>query len=335
MSLSASIKGSLAMPADLHTSRIPTGYASNNRPVIGYSSEVDDDPGMKSLCQPNLHFSTRTVRDFDPSKVTELDATERSMHPKAWGTEGSKFAANTQGYVRASPTRSSGFTNQFSHTLPKSKEVEASKDFTTETKSTFRQLDLYPTHKTPAADRRGGIIHPSRSSAFTNNLQTNASTKDLDAEASFSTIQSEAKSKYVLSPSSELRLPPIVKQPTQFEWGYRSRPAFLPPSSRLVYGEAVKVDSPSTQRLAKQDPAEYFNRKEPRSTATWTQTNYGDKHSEAMAEGRRFLESTKHLLQDTTKKQSGFVRNVDIFSVEPDDTTERFQTMTRTSFRLH
>ena len=98
-------------------------YASNNRPVLQYNADVDDDQGLRDLCDPKLHFATRTQRDYDPMRRSIEDKTEAAMHPKTWGTDGAAYAASKYASSRAARTQSSGFQVQFSHTLPKSKEV--------------------------------------------------------------------------------------------------------------------------------------------------------------------------------------------------------------------
>ncbi|EGD82089.1 hypothetical protein PTSG_02769 [Salpingoeca rosetta] len=328
MSVQQSSVAPLQIPAQQSQSRLQTGYASNTRPVIVYNPEVDDDDGLRNLCSPQLHFSTRTARDYDKAHGSVLDETERTMHPKTWGTQGAEYAAAHYASARAAATRSSGYRAQIQHTLPKSKEVDPPSTLTTEARQSFRPAQLYPEHKVPGTAAGARATHAARSSAFTNNLQTSAFEPSLEPLEK----ATETRSRFAQSPKKEFRLPPIVKQPSQYEYGYRPRPFFLPPRSDQVYGEPVKKDVPTTARLARSDPTEYFNRTNTRSNATWTQTNFGNKHQEAMDEGHRMLYGNKHLLQDTRVKKSGFVRNVDIFSVEPDDEKERFRTTTRMSY---
>ena len=101
----------------------------------------------------------------------------------------------------------------------------------------------------------------------------------------------------------QFHLPPIVKQPSQYEYGNRVRPCFLPPKSDQVhaalshchitlvpsvqsssrsrvcmyvcvcvlfqvYGEASRTAASTTARLARSDPTEHFNRTSIRSNVT-------------------------------------------------------------------
>jgi len=315
--------------------RVQTGYASNNRPVLQYNADVDDDQGLRDLCDPKLHFATRTQRDYDPMRRSIEDKTEAAMHPKTWGTDGAAYAASKYASSRAARTQSSGFQVQFSHTLPKSKEVDPPQALSTETRSTYRAVPAQTDRGVPIISRSGASVHPARDSAFTRNLQDNAfePTQERPSGKTETKTQFEPRAQAECAQNKhQFHLPPIVKQPSQYEYGNRVRPCFLPPKSDQVYGEASRTAASTTARLARSDPTEHFNRTSIRSNVTWTQANYGDKHTEAMDQGRKLLETNRHLLQNTRSKPSGFATNVDVFRVEPDDEKERFQTTTRNNF---
>lgn len=102
-------------------------YSCNFRPFVSYSSETDDDPGLRRLCDPELQFCTRNARDYAHGNVAVADdETERGMHPKVLGSGGFEFCTKIKQRKtcsKAMPTKTSGFQEQFYFTLPKSKEV--------------------------------------------------------------------------------------------------------------------------------------------------------------------------------------------------------------------
>lgn len=61
-----------------------TGYTANFRPHQQYSSRADEHDGntmMKEFCDPALHFSTRTKRDFNAGGRAKEDSAEAKFKP--------------------------------------------------------------------------------------------------------------------------------------------------------------------------------------------------------------------------------------------------------------
>eukprot|EP00055_Hartaetosiga_balthica_P009081 m.35376 g.35376 ORF g.35376 m.35376 type:complete len:346 (+) comp6599_c0_seq2:52-1089(+) len=319
-----------------------TGYTANFRPVITYDSKNEADPTLKHLCSPQLQYTTRTARDYHHRhrNLHFHDHTERHMKPKSHGSGGEEMSrswtsSTTMGMSYRPPVKRSGFQRSLSLTTPRSKETAEWRSLhskTTEARISFKTKTLVSSHAVSSSGQKK--IHQFRQSAFTQNFQGN---NIILAQHSIpmNKFRSESKKKFANGEFIETNLheiPSVSRSDTQFVWGTRSRPYYLPPTARQTYGEATQPSSATMAHLKKTHPAEFSNMQTVRLNKTWTHHNHGNMHSVAQEEKRKLMNDNRAIL--AKPKTSGFVINVDTFKQKRRDDSNIYVSTTQLSFTI-
>lgn len=231
-----------------------TGYSSNLRPVIGYSTEVDKNPQIAALCQPQVFYARTTALSYASPAPVEAKA------------EPTARLAMASGFVREIPA-----------TLPRSKEVPAPEASITQ--SEFVQKEYHPQPNEPV---RG----PENSEAtWRYDMQKamgSVHVKEQKTAAPYTrsywdprAMMSETTQRFIAPPNRPMTSLPNLVQPrianprsgvtgsSMFVNGTRTRPAYLtdPPSAAENKAIAPKgiVGAAMVRRLQRTDPCEYLN----------------------------------------------------------------------------
>lgn len=268
----------------------PTGYSSNFRPGCNYDSSQDPDPIMRTLCAPKVHYLTSQTQSFAAPKVN------RTIQPENAATSTSGFVkevphtiptskevyekfGDTQLLVGIRPTTTARSITTLRDPLPRENAGTGPNYMSTEARANFVPKPVYPN----TMEKSQTPIGPSQHTGFTSNTESDTildrpssphNAFPFPAQYPQTLVQESFKAPGITK--GDEHLPPLAFNGHQATAYTRECARSFPErvSQEKLFGGKSVVPSQTTERIRRNDPADYLNVAHPQPYLSTTRTQF-------------------------------------------------------------